>query len=88
VSWVRFVQVGMSKSGKTTIHAVTNTLDYVLGEVRYRPSWRRYVFAPLPRTQFDPDCLRDIAAFCELRTRDLEAHQIAVRRELKAQSTG
>lgn len=41
-----------------------------LGYVDWRNGWRRYVFNPAMGTIYDAGCLREIADFCEEKTRD------------------
>lgn len=44
-----------------------------LGIVKWHPSWRRFAFFPYDETLFEPDCLRDIADFCEGETKKRKA---------------
>lgn len=43
---------------------------YQLGEVRWHAAWRQYTFRPHAETIWNPDCLREIADFCEEHTRE------------------
>lgn len=55
---------------KTRIWEVTNnTNDCILGIVRWRASWRKYVYLPVEGTLYDPNCIRDIANFMDEQTR-------------------
>lgn len=72
---VKYIEFGRSKpspSGKTRIWLVmTRSLTgirFVLGEIKWKSEWRRYVYFPELRTVYDPDCLRSIADFVEGRT--------------------
>ncbi len=76
-SWVDFVHVGPSKSGKTQIWAVVNG-DVELGDVMWYGPWRKYCFFPERDTIFEESCLRDIAAFVHSATRD---HREAKKRD-------
>jgi hypothetical protein len=38
--------------------------------VRWYGKWRQYAFFPMPNTVFERQCLRDIANFCEAKTRE------------------
>jgi hypothetical protein len=38
--------------------------------VRWFSRWRKYAFYPGRETVFEEDCLREIADFCETRTRE------------------
>lgn len=50
-----------------------------LGTVKWHPGWRRYAFFPLPGTLYEPDCLCDLADFCEGNTKIRKAERIAER---------
>lgn len=55
----------MSEKRKTPIYQVRpvrNDFEF-LGEIRYYPGWRKFVFMPNSNTQFDDGCLNDIADF-------------------------
>lgn len=39
-----------------------------LGEINWYKPWKRYVFCPGAMTEFDANCLRDIADRCERET--------------------
>ena len=41
-----------------------------LGGVEWHDRWKCYVFAPEIETEFSADCLRDIAAFMDARTKE------------------
>lgn len=58
-----------SKTGKTHFWQVANGA-IVLGCVKWFARWRKYAFFPAPETVFEQVCLRDIAQFCEDRTRE------------------
>jgi len=74
--WIRFEDLGTSDSGKTRRFAViARHDDTLLGEIRWFGGWRKYVFAPYPNTEYEEDCLRDIAAFCERTTREHRARR-------------
>lgn len=71
MSWLRFVNDRPSESGKTRLWDVVGVGQGVpLGHIQWFGRWRKYVFEPKYGTVFDEDCLRDIAAFCESRTKD------------------
>ena len=44
-----------------------------LGMIGWYAAWRRYCFQPIEECVFDPECLRDIAAFMEERTKEQKA---------------
>jgi hypothetical protein len=41
-----------------------------LGEIRWYGPWRKYCFFPSDCVLFDTACLRELADFCEARTRE------------------
>ena len=43
----------------------------VLGQVRFFGRWRQYSFFPEPKMVFERTCLRDIADFCERKSKEL-----------------
>jgi len=59
-----------SETGKTKVWKVRSSGDDFLGEVRWFGRWRRYAFHPDPFTIFEQECLREIADFCEQRSRE------------------
>ncbi len=78
--WIDFVNVGSSPSGKTLMFQVFTEDGTVLGEVKWYTAWRQYSFFPANDTIFEKTCLRDIAAFCELRN---VAHTTILERKKK-----
>lgn len=69
--WFEFEDAGPSMSGKTkNWRVVSKRARDELGLVSWYSAWRQYVFAPSEDTVFSPDCLRDIADFCEQQTRE------------------
>ena len=87
--WLEFSEPTPSKSGLTNIWAVYSSgykddegeldKDCWLGEIKWRGPWRKYAFFPERDTLYEADCLRDIAQFCEDRTKE---HKEAKRNEL------
>lgn len=67
--WIRFDL--LDSTGKTNRWQVV-TLDgsVVLGSVHWFGRWRGYAFFPLIGTVFEHQCLRDIADFCEHKTKE------------------
>lgn len=45
---------------KTPIIFVCNKLNEELGQIRFYPQWRKFVFYPKADTLFDSNCLEDI----------------------------
>lgn len=45
---------------KTPILFVCNKSNEELGQIRFYPKWRRFVFYPKADTLFDSNCLEDI----------------------------
>lgn len=50
-----------------------------IGWVSWYAPWRKYAFTPEPLSVYEPDCLRDIATFCEERTAERKAEREAQR---------
>mgnify|MGYP001565878125 CR=1 FL=1 len=62
--WLRVEDVGLSKTGKTRVWAVSaKDGDVLLGHVSWFGRWRTYAFFPSAGSGYDPTCLRDIAEF-------------------------
>ena len=62
--WIRILEIGRSKSGKTLIFSVINKMyKEQLGEIRWRPSYRKYAFYPIEETYYERDCLKNISDF-------------------------
>lgn len=70
-SYIDFVLVGRSSSGKTLVWEVHSKDGGLLGTVSWFGRWRCYAFSPNERTVFERRCLRDIAGFCESETANL-----------------
>lgn len=74
MSWIVFEFAGPSKSGKTNEWRVQpkddGALAACIGVVKWYAPWRKYAFNPYTNTVFEQDCLREIATFCEQRTKD------------------
>ncbi len=51
---------------KTPIVFVCNKSNEELGQIRFYPQWRRFVFYPKADTLFDSSCLEDIASTINL----------------------
>jgi hypothetical protein len=69
-SWITFEHQGDSVSGRTRLYVVRAKGGEGLGEVRWFGRWSQYAFFPFGGTVFEQDCLRDIATFCEQRTKE------------------
>lgn len=55
---------------KTKVWAVENTSGLPLGTVYWFCSFRKYVFEPESNKIFDPGCMREVADFCETKTKE------------------
>lgn len=68
-----YIEIGRetpSASGKTSVWRVAARMDgAVLGEIKWFGRWRRYSFYPTGDAIFEQGCLRQIADFCERKTR-------------------
>ncbi len=74
--WIRFVEVpapGVTK--RWEIRATQG--DVVIGRVCWSNGWRRYVVQPGYPTEWEQDCLRDVAEFLETQTREHRALRAA-----------
>lgn len=61
----------LDSSTKTQRWQVTAIADFAdLGEIRWFARWYQYSFFPAANTVFEKTCLRDIAAFCEDKTKE------------------
>ena len=71
VSWIRFAPP-TQRDGQKTLRFFVTTADgrEGLGVVAWYAQWRRYGFYPQLGTIFEQDCLREIASFCETKTRE------------------
>ena len=70
MSFIQFSDVGSSPSGKTRIYIVESKEEgFKLGYVKWHSAWRQYSFFPEAGTVLEKTCLRDIAEFCEEKTR-------------------
>lgn len=67
-TFITFVLVGNSPSGKTQLMEVRSADDLLLGRISFRGQWRKYVFLPEPNTLFDQSCLEAIGKECANRT--------------------
>lgn len=67
--YVEFRKHAPVKGRKTALWGVYATSGIVLGQIRWRPTWRKYCFYPLPDRLFDTQCLRDIGEFMSEETR-------------------
>lgn len=70
--WIRFDEVAEVAPGRRTVvwRVVNKETNAYLGAVRWYGPFRQYSFEPEPFTVFERTCLRDIADFCEARTRE------------------
>ncbi len=68
--YLNFRDRGLVGEGrKTRVYDIISRLKGTkLGEVRWYALWRQYVFYP-HNALFDKNCLRDIADYCELKTK-------------------
>lgn len=71
--WIEFCGPTTSKSGKTWVWDVYSKkdedIDVWLGEIKWLGKWRKYAFFPDRDMVFEQDCLRDLAQFCEDKTK-------------------
>ena len=74
--WIEFREVpapGVTK--RFEVH--TKPGGVVIGRVAWSNGWRRYVLQPGFPTEWEQDCLRDVAAFLEEQTQARKKARIA-----------
>lgn len=79
--WVEFVEVSNPdrQTKRWEVRAKRGLEGSVwIGDVAWSTGWRRYVLLPGYPSQWEQDCLRDVAAFLEAQTRDHKAARSAV----------
>jgi len=69
--FIRFEEV--PSSGKTKRWEIRTPKGFSLGSIAWYSPWRCYAIETLAGILFEHKCLRDIAAFCEERTREQRA---------------
>jgi hypothetical protein len=67
MSWLKFEETPNRLGLKTRCWRVVNTNDEWLGDIRWRPAWRQYVFNS-DLGVFSHSCLTDLAKFCREQT--------------------
>lgn len=77
--YIVFEPNGTSPSGITKLWRLVTNTGILLGEISWHPAWRCYIFAPQAKTIYEKICLRQIAAFCDDRTKEHKADRIPVR---------
>lgn len=67
--WIKFVET--ANPGRVTRRWLIRSRSSggSLGYVSWHVPWRRYSFSPVLYTTWSPDCLRDVATFCEKQTK-------------------
>lgn len=63
--WLRFERVHVPTRKTETWIVYSKEGASILGVVQWFGRWRRYTFEPAACTEFEPTCLRDLAAFLE-----------------------
>jgi len=67
---------------KTLVWGVVNKYDDGwIGWVSWYAAWRKYSYFPRPETVYEQVCLREIAAFCERKTREHKLQALITRQE-------
>ena len=70
-TFIRFNQAPTPPERKTLIwHIVANDGGDILGSIKWYGPWRKYCFFPFGNGVFEWVCLREIAGFCERKTRE------------------
>ena len=73
--WIRFVEQPVPRGAKTRRWTVETLKGVEIARIQWYPGWRKYVFVPGYPTDWEEDCLRDVAAFIEQRTAEHKAQQ-------------
>ena len=60
--WLKFEEV-TRVDRKTKVFSVQSLKNEDLGQIVFRPQWRRYVFEPKENTIFDASCLFELSGF-------------------------
>lgn len=68
MKWIRLVPV--LYHGKTERWNVETLAGTPIGRIAWSTGWRRYVLQPAYPTEWEQDCLRDVADFIERATRE------------------
>ena len=66
--FMRAEQMGASVSGKTKIWDILARDDFILGTIKWKASWRCYVFEPAAETCFNDTCLTELRTFLSAET--------------------
>ena len=70
-TYIEFVQRTKPENKKTSVWEIYDKEnESYLGLVKFYEAWREYCFFAAPCTIFEWICLREIADFCEERTRE------------------
>jgi len=71
MKWIKIMEIGTSKTGKTKIFEVVTNEEkmQILGYIKWDGPWRKYTFQPTPDTKFEETCMRDIADFIQEQTK-------------------
>ena len=76
--YIKFELLPKPRSYRTQVWVIRSTgSGAMLGEVRWRSNWRQYALYPAPNTVFEEDCLREIADFVEIETRNRHVERVA-----------
>lgn len=72
--YIDFNEEPKQEDRKTAIWFVVSQLEQkILGQIRWYGAWRKYCFFVYPNTVYEQICLRDIADFCENRTKEYKS---------------
>lgn len=65
-----FVDLQARPEMRTRIWAIKPKTGGIIGQIRWFSSWRQYALFPTQNSVFERQCLRDIADFCERKTKE------------------
>lgn len=60
MSFLKFIE--LPNKGKTRLFSVINASHEVLGYIKWRSGWRKYIFSTI-EAQYDTKCLNEIIDF-------------------------
>ena len=72
--WIEFVEV--AAPGVTKRWEVRTKPGVLIGRISWFTGWRCYCLQPGYPTEWEQDCLRDVAAFLETQTREHKARRV------------
>lgn len=72
--FIEIKEIGLSDTGKTKIFGIYSASHVMIGQIKWHGAFRKYALSTLNGMIFDSRCLRDIAKFCDLATREKKGY--------------